>query len=86
MFQMGGVGPMMGLDNLSRWLGAIAERPGAQRGVKVPFDIAKIMDAKKEEDAEAFSRTPGVWLWAPQAIRERAPGYSYKFSIGYLTP
>lgn len=44
-----------GLDNLSRWMGAIAERPGAQRGVKVPVDIAELMDAKKAEDAEAFS-------------------------------
>ena len=45
-----------GLDNLSRWMGAIVQRPGAQRGVKVPVDIAELMDAKKQEDAEAFSR------------------------------
>ena len=45
-----------GLDNLSRWMGAISERPGAQRGVKVPVDIAELMDAKREEDAEEFSR------------------------------
>lgn len=48
--------PIDGLDNLSRWMGAIAERPGAQAGVKVPIDIAEMMDAKKEEDAEAFSK------------------------------
>jgi GST-like protein len=44
-----------GLDNLSRWMGAIAERPGAQRGVKVPVDIAALMDAKREEDATSFA-------------------------------
>jgi hypothetical protein len=37
-------------------MGAISERPGAQRGAKVPFDIAELMDAKREEDAEAFSK------------------------------
>ena len=45
-----------GLVNLSRWMGVIAERPGAQRGVKVPIDIAELMDAKREEDAEEFSK------------------------------
>jgi len=45
-----------GLDNLSRWIGSIVERPGAQRGVKVPVDIAELMDAKRKEDADAFSR------------------------------
>jgi len=45
-----------GLDNLSRWMGAIKERPAALRGVKVPVDIAELMDAKREEDAQEFSR------------------------------
>ena len=45
-----------GLDNLSRWMGAVANRPGAQRGVKVPVDIAELMDAKRKEDAEEFSK------------------------------
>ncbi len=45
-----------GLDNLQRWLGAVGERPGAQAGVRVPVDIAEIMDAKKKEDAEEFAR------------------------------
>ena len=44
-----------GLDNLSRWMGAIYERPAAVRGVKVPFDIAELMDAKNSEDAEVFA-------------------------------
>ena len=45
-----------GLDHLSRWMGSIVARPGAQRGVKVPVDIAELMDAKKQDDAEEFSR------------------------------
>jgi GSH-dependent disulfide-bond oxidoreductase len=45
-----------GLENLSRWLDAISARPAAQAGVKVPVDIAEIMDAKKESDAEEFSK------------------------------
>lgn len=45
-----------GLDNLYRWMGVIRERPGAQRGVKVPVDIAELMDAKRQEDAEEFSK------------------------------
>ena len=44
-----------GLDNLSLWLGVVAERPGVQRGVKVPVDIAELMDAQKKADADAFS-------------------------------
>ena len=45
-----------GLSNLSRWLGVVAERPGIQRGVRVPVDIAELMDAKREDDAAAFAR------------------------------
>ncbi len=45
-----------GLDHLSRWLGAVAGRPGVQRGVKVPVDIAELMDARREEDAAEFAR------------------------------
>ena len=44
-----------GLEHLSRWLGDVGSRPGVQRGVKVPVDIAELMDAKKKEDADAFS-------------------------------
>ncbi len=56
-----------GLDHLSRWMGAIAERPGAQRGVKVPVDIAEIMDAKREEDAEEFSRRARTMVLGAQS-------------------
>tara|TARA_R110002110_G_C13469795_1_gene720103 strand:+ start:9335 stop:10045 length:711 start_codon:yes stop_codon:yes gene_type:complete len=45
-----------GLDNLSRWLGAVGDRPAARRGVKVPVDIAELMDARRKEDADAFSK------------------------------
>ena len=51
-----------GLVNLSRWMGAISERPGAQRGVKVPIDIAELMDAKREEDAADFSEAARALL------------------------
>jgi GST-like protein len=51
-----------GLDHLSRWMGAIAQRPGAQRGVKVPIDIAELMDAKREEDATEFARNARTLL------------------------
>ncbi len=44
-----------GLDHLNRWMGVIRERPRAVRGVKVPIDIAELMNAEKEEDAAKFS-------------------------------
>ena len=45
-----------GLENLERWLGAIRERPGTQAGVKVPVDIAELMNAKQSDEAEEFAR------------------------------
>lgn len=45
-----------GLDNLVRWMDAIAGRPAAQAGVKVPFDIVELLDAEREEDANEFAR------------------------------
>ena len=44
-----------GLDHLQRWLGAIAARPGAQRGITVPEDVSKRMEGDKEEAARKFS-------------------------------
>ncbi|MCJ9427705.1 glutathione S-transferase family protein [Kordiimonas marina] len=38
-----------GLANLERWLAAIADRPAAQKGIAVPYDIS----AKLKEDAKA---------------------------------
>jgi GST-like protein len=45
-----------GLAHLSRWMEAIEGRPGAQRGVKVPIDIAELMSGKREEDAAGFAK------------------------------
>ena len=45
-----------GLDHLQRWLAVIGERPRAMAGTRVPVDIAEIMDARREEDAEAFAK------------------------------
>mgnify|MGYP001363380493 CR=1 FL=1 len=39
-----------GLDNLKRWRGQIAERPGCQKGVTVPVDIIKAMQARLKEN------------------------------------
>ena len=41
-----------GLDNLKRWRGQIAERPACQKGVTVPVDIIKAMQARIEENNE----------------------------------
>ncbi|MCP5188882.1 MAG: glutathione S-transferase N-terminal domain-containing protein [Pseudomonadales bacterium] len=63
-----------GLDNLSRWMGAIAARPGAQRGVKVPVDIAELMDAKRREDAEEFSKNARSMVLGAKTPEEQSPG------------
>lgn len=42
-----------GLDHLQRWLAAIAERPGVQRGLKVPVDT----EAMRKGDGEGAKRT-----------------------------
>jgi len=54
--------PLDGLEHLSRWMDAVAARPGAQRGVKVPIDIAELMDANRQEDAEAFAKNARTML------------------------
>jgi len=54
--------PLDGLDHLSRWMDAVAGRPGAQRGVKVPVDIAELMDASREQDAQAFAENARIML------------------------
>ena len=63
-----------GLDNLSRWMGAVASRPGAQRGVKVPVDIAELMDAKRKEDAEAFSKNARSMVLGAQSAEDGEKG------------
>ena len=59
-----------GLAHLSRWMGAISERPGAQRGVKVPIDIAELMDANREKDSEEFSKNARTLLVGSHADAE----------------
>ena len=59
-----------GLDNLSRWMGTVAERPGIQRGVKVPVDIAELMDAKRKEDPDAFSKNARSMVLGAQSSAE----------------
>ena len=44
-----------GLDHLQRWLGAIAARPAAQRGVAVPEDISKRMQGDKSDAEKRFA-------------------------------
>ena len=42
-----------GLPNLRRWLDAIRERPGCQRGIEVPFKIKSLLE--DEEAAKKFA-------------------------------
>lgn len=42
-----------GLDHLHRWLDAIASRPAAQRGVRVPFDVSHLL---REDDTDSARR------------------------------
>jgi glutathione S-transferase len=42
-----------GLPNMRRWLDAIRERPGCQRGIEVPFKIKSLM--KDEKAAKKFA-------------------------------
>lgn len=51
-----------GLDHLKRWMEAIAARPAAQRGVKVPFDIAEVLGADSDGDADDFARSARTLL------------------------
>jgi GST-like protein len=43
------------LEHLSRWSTAMSARPKCQAGVKVPFDLALLVDGK-EEEAEKFAK------------------------------
>ena len=43
-----------GLPGLSRWLDAMHERPGCQRGIEVPVKVANLLDDPK--NAESFAR------------------------------
>jgi GST-like protein len=41
-----------GLPGLQRWLAAIDARPAAQKGIKVPYDISKLLKADDEAEKE----------------------------------
>jgi hypothetical protein len=43
-----------GLENLDRWMNVMKEKPGLQRGVRVPVAIDSIIEDK--EKAEEFAR------------------------------
>jgi len=43
------------LEHLSRWSTAMSARPKCQAGVKVPFDLALLIDGK-EEEAKKFAK------------------------------
>ena len=43
-----------GLENLQRWLGQLAERPGCQRGIEVPVKLPNL--AEDAEGAEKFAK------------------------------
>ena len=53
------------LPHLQRWLSAIEQRPAAQRGVKVPFDISDVFGAgRKDVSAQAYA-SAGQSLFKP---------------------
>jgi GSH-dependent disulfide-bond oxidoreductase len=49
-----------GLEPLQRWLDKIAERPGVQRGVKVPVDLAAIRKGDGEGAKEAVKSAQSI--------------------------
>ncbi|MDH0627784.1 glutathione S-transferase N-terminal domain-containing protein [Pseudomonas mosselii] len=53
------------LPNLRRWLAAIEQRPAAQRGVKVPFDISDVFGAGRTAVAAETYAQQGQRLFVP---------------------
>lgn len=53
------------LPNLRRWLAAIEQRPAAQRGVKVPFDISDVFGAGRTAVAGETYAQQGQRLFVP---------------------
>jgi GST-like protein len=49
-----------GLPNIRRWLDAIRERPGCQRGIEVPFKVKSLL--KDDDGAKKFSENAGKIL------------------------
>lgn len=46
-----------GLEALSRWMDAIAARPAAQAGIRVPYEIAALKQSEDEDAAQQFIDT-----------------------------
>ncbi|MDI2590203.1 glutathione S-transferase N-terminal domain-containing protein [Pseudomonas sp. N3-W] len=56
---------ILDLPHLQRWLAAIEQRPAAQRGVRVPFDISDVFGAGRQSaSAETYARA-GQTLFVP---------------------
>lgn len=53
------------LNHLQRWLQAIEQRPAAQRGVKVPFDISEVFGAARNAAATERYAGAGRSLFVP---------------------
>jgi GST-like protein len=49
-----------GLPNIRRWLDAIRERPGCQRGIEVPFKVKSLL--KDDDGAKKFAENAGKIL------------------------
>ena len=43
-----------GLDNLSRWLNAVNEKPGIQAGLQVPYNSGFLTDDKNKDRVDSF--------------------------------
>lgn len=53
------------LPHLQRWLNTIEQRPAAQRGVKVPFDISDVFGAGRKHAAAQAYASAGQSLFKP---------------------
>ncbi len=49
-----------GLPNIRRWLDAIRERPGCQRGIEIPFKVKSLL--KDDDGAKKFAENAGKIL------------------------
>ncbi len=45
-----------GLDNLSRWMGQLAERPAMQKGIEVPVKLPDLTQLENSKAADEFAK------------------------------